>query len=270
MIPELGGVPETMLWTLHNRAKEAERPDGILRDPEAVRIYRSIDYDFERSFGKPDGSHAMRSAVFDGVVRAWLSSHPGGTVVELGCGLETQRHRCDDGRAQWVCIDLPEAIAVRDALLPAGDRCRHVATSALDPTWMDQVDDRHGVIVTAQGLLMYLEPSDVRWILTTIMERFPGVELVFDVIPAWFSRKTLNGFAKTAHYTSPPMPWGMRPSELTGWMHRLSPLVRSVEQVPFGSFRGTLGFLLSIMARVPRLRDLLPTVVHVRTATSAA
>ncbi|MDI1431347.1 hypothetical protein QHF89_17765 [Polyangium sorediatum] len=57
----LTGIPETMLWTLHNRASEAKRPDAILRDPDAIRIYESVRYDFERSFGKPDGSHAMRS-----------------------------------------------------------------------------------------------------------------------------------------------------------------------------------------------------------------
>ena len=30
----LSGVPETMLWTLHNRATEAKRSDGLIRDPE--------------------------------------------------------------------------------------------------------------------------------------------------------------------------------------------------------------------------------------------
>ncbi len=37
----LTGIPETMLWTLHNRAEEARRPDGFLHDPDCVRIYES-------------------------------------------------------------------------------------------------------------------------------------------------------------------------------------------------------------------------------------
>lgn len=61
----LGGVPETLLWTLHNRTHEAMRPDAMLRDSEAVRLYQAIDYDCTRSFGKPDGSHALRSRMFD-------------------------------------------------------------------------------------------------------------------------------------------------------------------------------------------------------------
>jgi O-methyltransferase involved in polyketide biosynthesis len=35
---ELAGVPETLLLTLSNRAAEARRPDGLLRDPRAVQV----------------------------------------------------------------------------------------------------------------------------------------------------------------------------------------------------------------------------------------
>jgi O-methyltransferase involved in polyketide biosynthesis len=129
--PKLSGVPETMLWTLHNRASEAMRPDGILRDEEAVRVYRSIDYDYVRSFGRADGSHAARSRIFDDVVRAWMARHRGGTVVELACGLETQFTRIDDGEVRWLAVDVPEAIAVRERFLPraAVTPRGHVATA---------------------------------------------------------------------------------------------------------------------------------------------
>src|SRR5262245_14631826 len=93
----LSGVPETMLWTLHNRAAEARRVDTFLPDPTAVRIHDAIGYDYERNFGKPDESHPMRSRIFDDAVRPWMRENPHGTVVELACGLETQFQRCDDG-----------------------------------------------------------------------------------------------------------------------------------------------------------------------------
>ena len=41
----LSDVPETMLWTLHNRVSEAIKPDGFLKDPNACEIYKSIEYD---------------------------------------------------------------------------------------------------------------------------------------------------------------------------------------------------------------------------------
>jgi O-methyltransferase involved in polyketide biosynthesis len=65
----LTGVPETMLWTLHNRASEAKRADSYLHDPECVRVYEAIDYDYSRNFGRPDDSHPMRSKLFDEAVR---------------------------------------------------------------------------------------------------------------------------------------------------------------------------------------------------------
>lgn len=58
---KLADVPETMLWTLHNRATEAMRKDGIINDEKCIEIYQSIDYDYERSFGKGEPSHALRS-----------------------------------------------------------------------------------------------------------------------------------------------------------------------------------------------------------------
>ena len=48
----LTGVPETMLLTLHNRVSVATDPDGFFKDPKAVEIYESIDYNYEYSFGK--------------------------------------------------------------------------------------------------------------------------------------------------------------------------------------------------------------------------
>lgn len=58
-------VPETMLWTLHNRAREAARHDRIIDDPKCLEIYQALDYDYEKSFGKADMSHGVRSWLFD-------------------------------------------------------------------------------------------------------------------------------------------------------------------------------------------------------------
>lgn len=261
----LTGVPETTLWTLHNRAAEAMRPDGYLRDPDCVRIYQSIDYDYARNFGTPDGSHPMRSRVIDDVLRPWLTAHPGGAVVELGAGLETQFRRVDDGRVRWLCVDVPEAIAVRERFLPATERCRHVAKSALDLSWLDEVDGSHGVFVTAQGLFMYFEEADVRRLFVAIVDRFPGVTLMFDTIPRWFSKKTLQGFGKTKHYRAPPMPWGVGQKEIEPLLRRWSPRVRSVKTQAYGYMRGPARALVYLADHVSFMKNLPPAIVRVET-----
>lgn len=260
----LDGVPETLLWTLHNRAQEAMRPDALLRDPDAVRLYRSIDYDYARSFGTPDGSHALRSHMFDEALRPWLAAHPGGTVVELACGLETQFQRCDDGAVRWLCVEVPETIAVRERFLPASERCRHLAKSALDLSWLDEVDASRGVFITAQGLLMYFEEAQVHALLAAIDARLPGAQLMFDTIPRWFSRKTVAGFYKTPQYRAPPMPWGISHRRIVPTLHRWMPHAEHIEIVPYGFYRGVAGRLLPLFSRLPGLRNLLPSIVRVR------
>lgn len=261
----LTGVPETMLWTLHNRAGEARRPDGFLRDPACVQVYESIDYDYARSFGKPDSSHPMRSRLVDDGLRPWLVAHPGGTVVELAAGLETQFQRCDDGRVRWLCVDVPEAIAVRERFLPATERCRHLSKSALDLSWLDDVDGSKGVFVTAQGLLMYFEEAEVRRLFVAIVDRFPAVTLMFDTIPRWFSRKTLTGLRKTNAYTMPPMPWGIGQSDLAPLLKSWSPRVASVTTQAYGYARGPARALVYLANHTRFMANLAPAIAQVTT-----
>jgi O-methyltransferase involved in polyketide biosynthesis len=262
----LSGVPETMLWTLHNRASEALRPNGILRDEDAARIYRSIDCDYERSFGKPDGSHALRSRVFDEAMRPWMARQPGGMVVELAAGLETQFQRVDDGQVRWLCVDVPDAFAVRQRFLPETDRCRYLGVSSLDESWIDAVDAAEGVFVTAQGLFMYFTEADVRRLVIAMAQRLTGMHLMFDTVPRAFSRKTVKGFNKTPHYRTPAMPWGVNRGELPGLLKSWSPHIEAVEHLPYGYIRAAKGTLLPVLAHIPLLREFLPSIVLVTTA----
>src|SRR3954468_21084425 len=130
---ELAGVPETLLWTLWQRAVEARRPDAVLDDPKAVEVVDAVEYPFAERFGDGAGFaqwQALRVLRFDAEVRRFLEANADGTVVALGEGLETQFWRVDNGRVRWVTVDVPETIAVRQRLLPAGDRQTVVAASA--------------------------------------------------------------------------------------------------------------------------------------------
>lgn len=268
---DLVGVPQTMLWTLHNRAAESLRPDAWLRDDEAVRLYRAIAFDFQRHFGPADSSHAVRSLMFDEAVKPWLAAHPGGTVVELACGLETQFQRCDDGRVQWLCVDLPQAMAVRERYLPTrSPRCRHLACGAQDAGWMDAVDPSRGVFVTAQGLFMYLDENTVRRLVVALAERFPGAQLMFDVIPRWFSRRTVAGLDFTPHYRLPAMPWGIDRHEIAATLRGWHAGIEVLSEEAYRRFRGFPLSMLPWLARVPVLGRYLPAVVRLRLGSPRA
>ena len=64
-------------------------------------------------------------------------------------------------------------MALRERLLPRDERIIELAQSALDRSWMDRVYDSGGVFVTAEGLLMYLEPDDALSPIRDCADRFP-------------------------------------------------------------------------------------------------
>jgi len=247
----LTGVPETLLWPLYNRAAFASRRDPLLKDPKSVEIRNAIDYPFERQFGKPNEAHALRALRFDDEVREFLGRHPDGTVVALGEGLETGFWRVDNGRVRWLSVDLPEVIEFRARWLPDTDRHRSFACSALDFRWMDEVDRSRGVFLMAEGLLMYFEPRDVERLLAACAGRFPGSEIMFDVIPRWLSQKTLQGWYLTNDYQTPRMPWGIDVNEQAG-LCTIHPNIVEVREIDIGRGQGFLfGFLIPLLSHIP-------------------
>jgi O-methyltransferase involved in polyketide biosynthesis len=266
--PGVGGVSETMLWALFNRAAEAQRDDAVLTDPDSVSIYRAIDYDFARNFGAPAGSLAARGAEIDRVLRRWLGDHPDGLVVSLGEGLETQVRRVDNGTMRWLSVDLPDVIQLREQFLSPNERFRHIAANALDPAWMDAVDASSGVFIVAQGLLMYLPPEDVGALLATIADRFPGAEMVFDVVPRWFSQLTMIGLQRTWHYRLPRMPWGINRDEVTPTLRRWHPRLGNVTFLDYRLPRGPLRLWETLAHGLPLIRNERPSLVHVTTGTA--
>lgn len=129
------------------------------------------------------GRIAVRVATFDGAVRRFLRVYPAATVVALGEGLETQFWRVDNGQVQWLTVDLPETMELRHRLLPDGPRQSSHCGSALALGWMDGLDSREPILITAQGLLPYFGRDQVHCLIAAIAQRLPGSLLVFDCVP---------------------------------------------------------------------------------------
>lgn len=202
----LHDVPETALWTLRNRAVEALRPDTRFPDPEAVRIFEQLDgEDFSR-FGNPSPAHAQRAAAFDAQIRDFWRTHPAAPVVALGEGLQTAYWRLGRPGSGWFSVDLPESVSLAQRVLPAEPGITRLAMSALDRAWMDAVP-AGPVVITAEGLFMYLPRHEVLQLLADCAARFPGGRIVYDSIPPWFSSMTMRGKVRlSGSYVTPPMP----------------------------------------------------------------
>mgnify|MGYP004472836503 CR=1 FL=1 len=120
----LSGVPETMLQTVYARAKES-RGRGAIRDLKAEEIIGRLDYDFSLA-DKDAAMHSgviARTIVLDRLVGEYLAAHPGATVMNLACGLDTRCYRMQ-GYITSTCLR-PSRCAKRS--------CRRAAASRSSP-----------------------------------------------------------------------------------------------------------------------------------------
>ena len=239
----LTGVSETALLTLQVRANEARRPDSIIDDPMAVELVDSIAFDFAKFGFSRRQDMALRALAFDGATRRYLLDHPAATVVALAEGLQTSFYRLEASGVgdefHWLTVDLAPMAELRSKLLPPSDRVTVCAQSALDYSWMDRVDDSDGVFITAEGLLMYLQPTEAMGLITECARRFPGGQMMFDLPPAWAARLASSGMRTSSRYRIPPMPFAMSPAKAAELVD-VVPGVRVVHDVPLPIGRGSV------------------------------
>lgn len=203
----LSGVPETMLQTVYARAKES-RGRGAIRDLKAEEIIGRLDYDFSLA-DKDAAMHSgviARTIVLDRLVGEYLAAHPGAIVMNLACGLDTRCYRMQ-GYAHWYNLNLPETIAVREALLPESGSISQLAMSAMDD-WGSEVKEPSGpALVIIEGLTMYLTQADVQRIFAVIAGRFPAAtvftETMNPMVVKRFKEKSIEG--SKAKFT-----WGVK------------------------------------------------------------
>jgi O-methyltransferase involved in polyketide biosynthesis len=260
----LTGVSETALLTLQVRANEARRPDSIIDDPIAIQLADSIDYDWAKFGFSRRQDMALRALAYDRNTHRYLVDHPKATVVALAEGLQTSFYRLDGAgvgdQFHWFTVDLPPMIELRRKLLPASERIRMCAQSALDFSWMDQVDAADGVFITAEGLMMYLQPDEALALIAACAKRFPGGQMMFDLPPTGLAALHRRGVRTSLRYRVPPMPFILSVSE-TARLVNTVPGIRALHDLPYPEGRGkVLNTLMWTAQRIPLLDPVRPVL----------
>jgi O-methyltransferase involved in polyketide biosynthesis len=260
----LTGVSETALLTLRSRANEARRPDAIIEDPMAIKLMDSIDYDFAKFGAATRQDAALRALAFDNNARRYLAAHPSATVVALAEGFQTSFWRLDASgvgdQFSWLTVDLLPIIELRRRLLPRSPRIVERAQSALDFSWMDDVDPAQGVFITAEGVLMYLQPDESMRLIRECARRFGGGQMMFDLPPRWATTVTRHGFRTSLRYKVPRMPFSMSLAEIADLVNTV-PGVRAVHDMPLPRGRGpVVNLLLWTIQRLPLFDPIRPTL----------
>ncbi|MBC8448915.1 MAG: class I SAM-dependent methyltransferase [Chloroflexi bacterium] len=192
-LQSLSDMAETLLIPLYIRAIESQRPDALLKDEKAVALVQQMDYDFSRILAKIDEevrvAVVLRNREFDRYARDFLARYPEAVVVHIGCGFDARFERVDNGQVEWYDLDLPEVIELRRKFI-GGEGARHhfLACSVLDRAWLNAVSvhRRRPFLFLAEGVLMYFEEAQLKSLVLTLKEHFPGAELVFDAFSPFF------------------------------------------------------------------------------------
>ena len=227
--PTLQGLAETLLLTLYIRAMESRRPDALLKDEKAEALVEQLDYDFARiaQVRMDDGDRVtviLRNREFDQLTKNFLARFPQAVVVHFGCGLDARYERVDNGLVDWYDLDLPEVIGLRRKLLGGEEGRYHLlACSAFDPAWMDAAssDSHRPFFFLAEGVFMYCEQAQVRWLIRSLCARFPGAELVFDAFSPYLVR--MNNLRMTLTKFGARYHWGLkRGKDIERWGEGIS------------------------------------------------
>ena len=203
---EKNTVQETLVIPLYARKMCTKLYPGLYRDETALRLIGQIDYDFSalerksRSLMQRFGflEAAMRQGDLSWEMRRYLRAHPQAAVVNLGCGLDDTARRCDNGRCKLYNLDLPDVIAVRNALLPAGAREENIPCDLNDTAWFDKIDASGGAIFFAAGVFYYFLREQVQSLVQAMAGAFPGGCLVFDAANATAVRLMLKTWVRDA------------------------------------------------------------------------
>lgn len=228
---EKNSVQETLVIPLFGRLVCSEHFPELFSDPEARRICDSLDYDFAEKRRKMESvaglfgalEVAQRQYDLRCEVQDYLTAHPKAAVVNLGCGLDDTFRKCDNGACRGYDLDLPDVIAVRNELLPAGERERSIACDLNDLTWMEQIDASDGAVFFASGVFYYFRTEDVKRLFDAMAARFPGAVLVFDSCNERGAKLMRKTWLKEAGITDVNAFFSLEDEqELLGWSDRFA------------------------------------------------
>ena len=198
---EKNTVQETLILPLYSRKLCTELYPNLYRDETAVRLLDQIDYDFSEAeknsrslmqrFGALEVATRQGDLAFE--VRDYLKDHPNAAVVNLGCGLDSTGRSCDNGSCKIYNLDFPDVIAVRNELLPAGEREENIPCDLNNTEWFAKIDASGGAVFFASGVFYYFLTEQVKALVQGMADAFPGSVLVFDAA----NRTAVKMIAKT-------------------------------------------------------------------------
>ncbi len=213
---DLSAVSETMLVPLYSRAIESKKQNPEFIDQTAVNIMDNLDYDFKKRFKTSTNKMnfwgcSARTVILDNKTKDYINKNPNSTIINMACGLDDRFSRVDNGKIKWYNIDFQDVIELREKLIDTHERVTNIASSVLDYSWIDKIENRENVLVIAEGFLMYLEEKEVKELFNQVSNSFSNVEILIELMSKWMVKN--QKVHDTTRTTGAVFKWGINESK---------------------------------------------------------
>ena len=234
---EKNTVQETLVIPLYSRKLCTELYPNLFFVFPAAGVIDQIDYYFSEAeknsrslmqrFGSLEVAMRQNDLAFE--VLDYLKGHPNAAVVNLGCGLDCTGRSCDNGSCKIYNLDFPDVIAVRNELLPAGEREKNIPCDLNDTAWFSKINATGGAIFFASGVFYYFLTEQVKVLVQSIADAFPGGVLVFDAANRTAVKMIAKTWLKSAKIQDVGAYFAVSdaPKEIGAWDSRLQVTSRS-------------------------------------------
>lgn len=182
---ELGDIQKTLFMPVWARAVETKKKNPVMVDLTALQIIESVDFDFLQMTANLAEINQIawiaRYKRFDLIVNKFLSDHPKGTVVNIGCGLDTSYERINCESAHWYDLDLPDVIELKSKFQKETTGRKFISGSFLNTRWFESIEIDDKILFISAGVFVYFEELQIKDFVIKVADRFKECEMFFDV-----------------------------------------------------------------------------------------
>lgn len=223
---ELGDIQKTLFMPVWARAVETQKRNPLLIDKTAVEIIGSVDFDFNSMYDNiPEISQISwiaRCKRFDMVVEDFLQRYPHGTIVNIGCGLDTSYERINNSSVLWYDLDLPDVIALKMNFANETENRIFLGSSFFETQWFDEIKVIEKVLFISAGVYVYFEEAEIRAFILRVADRFRDSEMFFDVTSPKGVEIANQVIRKSGTNSRSFFKWGLKDKAIiTSWDSRI-------------------------------------------------
>lgn len=162
------------------------------------------------------------STCFDRLIKDFIRRYPDGTIVNIGCGLNTTYDHVNNGLLKWYDLDLPDSAELRRPLMIENINRKLIASSFLDNSWYRHLDCAEHILFVAAGVFCYYEEEVIRTFFLKLCMKFPASEILFDMTSPAGVRSTNRDLRNAGADEKYFLKWGLKNADtILSWSPQL-------------------------------------------------